>query len=170
VIASVSSYDVIMKKNSEILINFADKFLFSDPNKILMSYNYIINDGAHLDTTEPKNKVEYINFINHWSAISINLISGVLQRYGLDGYLSKEEYAHTWGEIYSKLAKQHPLGAELVAKYRELYNSGGTEFSEVLSKEVFNDKLSKRDKESIDVHINKKEEEFEFSTKRFLKK
>ena len=48
-----------MKKNSEILINFADKFLFSDPNKILMSYNYIINDGAHSDTTEPKNKVEY---------------------------------------------------------------------------------------------------------------
>ena len=135
-----------------------------------MDYNYIIHDGTHLDVDEPNNKVEYINFVNHWSAILINLVSGVLQRYGLDGYLSKQEYANIWGEIYSKLAKQFPLGAELVAKYREIYNTGGADFAEVLSKEVFNDKLSKKQKELADLRINNKEEEYYFSTQRFLKK
>ena len=100
----------------------------------------------------------------------INLVSGVLQRYGLDGYLSKQEYANIWGEIYSKLAKQFPLGAELVAKYREIYNTGGIDFAEVLSKEVFNDKLSKKQKKLEDLRINNKEEEYYFSTQRFLKK
>ena len=109
-----------------------------------------------------------IVFKNIWLKIIISVHSGVFQRLGLIGAISKEDYGLWWSEITKIINEDFSISLKDLEECLKIYNNGGAEFSNYLNNNVFNKTLNTEQMKKTLEMINDNEIVFEDNAKKIL--
>lgn len=156
-----------MNISDKMIILSRKELRFEDDERLEMRIKNIKGNYQYGENVDK----ELLNiFKPFWLRIVISIHSGVFQRFGLAGVISKIDYASWWYGITKKVSEDFNISSQDIDECLNIYNNGGVDFPPYLNDKVFNNSLNNEQLKKILEMIDINESVFEENAKTFINK